>query len=195
VEDDVRLHLAYLPTVQVDAIVQLLLMFEGDVFETSMQPRQTTVLTGFDVPIIEKPGSEHPARWQYQVAPHHQTEFEHQVKALFDTGIVKRSSSNYSATVLFTSKKDDKLSMVVNYHMINALSQTIRDRFQTPTVGDLIAKTRGSKLFSKINSRVERGRRARGCHPLTLVSCWSFQCDENLLFSNTTLCLCDNVPS
>ena len=188
-EDDVQLHLEYLPTVQVDNIVQLLWMFEGDVFETSTQPRPTTVLPGFDVPIIKKPESEHPARWQYQVAPHHQPEFERQLKALFDAGIIKHSSSNYSATVLFTPKKDGKLSMVVNYHMINALSQTIRDRFQTPTAGDLIAKTRGSKLFSKINSRVEHGRRARGCHPLTIVACWSFQCDEHLLFSNIHLCL------
>ncbi len=75
-EDDVRVHLAYLPTVQVNDIVQVLRMFEGDVFETRTQPRPTTVLPGFDVPIIEKPGSEHPARWQYQVAPHHQPEFE-----------------------------------------------------------------------------------------------------------------------
>jgi hypothetical protein len=39
VEDDVRLDLAYLPMVQVDAIVQLLRAFEGDVFETRTQPR------------------------------------------------------------------------------------------------------------------------------------------------------------
>ena len=38
VEDDVRLHLAHLPTVQIDAVVHRLRAFEGDVFETRTQP-------------------------------------------------------------------------------------------------------------------------------------------------------------
>ncbi len=99
--------------------------------------------------IIEKPGSEPPACRPYLVAPHHQSELDCQVKALFDAGNIKQSSSNYSASVFFTTKKDGKLRMVVDYRMINA--QTVRDRFPTPTVGDLIAKTRVVKLFSKID--------------------------------------------
>ena len=51
--------------------------------------------------------------------------------------------------MLFTPKKDGKLRMVVDYRMLN--TQTVRDRFPTPTAGDLIAKTRGAKLFSKID--------------------------------------------
>jgi hypothetical protein len=143
VEEDVRVHLAYLPGVQIDAIVQRLREFEGDVFETRTQPRPPPVRPGFDVPIIEKAGSEPPARRPYPVAPHHQPELDRQVKALFDAGIIRRSSSNYSAPVLFTPKKKGKLRMVVDYRMLNA--QTVRDRFPTPTAGDLIAKTRGAK--------------------------------------------------
>ena len=41
------------------------------------------------------------------------------------------------------------MRMVVDYRQLN--SQTMRDRFPTPTAGDLIAKTRGAKLFSKID--------------------------------------------
>jgi hypothetical protein len=149
VEEDVRVHLAYLPGVQIDAIVQRLREFEGDVFETRTQPRPPPVRPGFDVPIIEKAGSEPPACRPYPVAPHHQPELDCQVKALFDAGIIRCSSSNYSAPVLFTPKKDSKLRMVVDYRMLNA--QTVRDRFPTPTAGDLIAKTRGAKLFSKID--------------------------------------------
>ncbi len=37
----------------------------------------------------------------------------------------------------------------VDYRMLN--TQTVRDRFPTPTAGDLIAKTRGAQLFSKID--------------------------------------------
>jgi hypothetical protein len=39
--------------------------------------------------------------------------------------------------------------MVVDYQMLNA--QTVRDWFPTTAAGDLIAKTRGAKLFSKID--------------------------------------------
>jgi hypothetical protein len=143
VENDVRLHLAHLPTGQIDAIVQRLQRFEGDVFETRTQPRPPPVRPGFDVPITEKLGSEPPARRPYPVAPHHQPELDRQVKTLLDAGIIRRSSSPYSAPVLFTPKKDGKLRMVVDYRMLNA--QTVRDRFPTPTAGDLIAKTRGAK--------------------------------------------------
>jgi hypothetical protein len=153
VEEDVRVHLAYLPRLQIHTILQRLREFEGDVFETRTQSRPPPVRPGFDVPIIEKVGSEPPARRQFPVAPHHQPELDRQVKALFDAGIIRRSSSNYSAPVLFTPKKDGKLRMVVDYSMLNA--QTVRDRFPTPTAVDLIAKTRGAKLFSKIDLLVD----------------------------------------
>jgi hypothetical protein len=52
---------------------------------------------------------------------------------------------------------------------------------------------RGRQLVDSqlVHSRVERGRRARGCHPLTLGACWMFQSDDNLLFSIPTFCLCN----
>jgi hypothetical protein len=123
-------------------------LFEGNVFETRTQPRPPPVRP-FDVPIVERPGSVPPARRPYPVAPHHQPELDRQVQALLDAGLIRRSRSEYSAPVLFTPKKDGKLRMVVDYRMLNA--QTVRDRFPTPTAGDLIAKTRGAKLFSKID--------------------------------------------
>jgi hypothetical protein len=147
--EEVRVQLAYLPEAQLDDVVRRLREFEGDVFETCTQPRPPPIRPGFDVPIVEREGSEPPARRPYPVAPHHQPELDRQVKALFDAGIIRRSNSNYSAPVLFTPKKDGKLRMVVDYRMLN--TQTVRDRFPTPTAGDLIAKTRGAKLFSKID--------------------------------------------
>jgi hypothetical protein len=146
VEEDVRLHLAHLPTSQIDDIVQRLRLFEGNVFETRTQPRPPPVRP-FDVPIVERPGSLPLARRPYPVAPHHQPELDRQVQALLDAGLIRRSRSEYSAPVLFTPKKDGKLRMVVDYRMLNA--QTVRDQFPMPIAGDLIAKTRGAKLFSK----------------------------------------------
>ena len=148
VEADVRAQLASLPAEQIDAVVARLRVFETDVFETRTMPRPAPSRQ-FDVPILERPGSEPPARRPYPVAPHHQAELDRQVQVLLDAGIVRRSSSCYAAPVLFTPKKDGKLRMCVDYRLLNA--QTIRDRFPTPTAADLIAKTRGAKLFSKID--------------------------------------------
>ena len=148
VEADVRAQLAALPEEQIDAIVARLRVFEPDVFESRAMPRPAPSRQ-FDVGISEKPGSEPPARRPYPVAPHHQAELDRQVQVLLDAGIVRRSSSCYAAPVLFAPKKDGKLRMCIDYRLLNA--QTIRDRFPTPTAADLIAKTRGAKLFSKID--------------------------------------------
>ena len=123
VKDDVRLHLAHLPTVQIDAVVQRLRAFEGDVFETRTQPRPPPVRQ-LDVPIVENPGSEPPARRPYPVAPHHQPGLDHKVKALLDAGIIRYSFlTPYSAPVLLTPKEDDKPRMIVDYRQLN--SQTV----------------------------------------------------------------------
>ena len=149
VEDDVRTHLAYLPAAQVDEVVRRLQVFESDVFETRTMPRPAPERPDFDVPIHEKSGAEPPARRPYPVAPHHQAELDRQVQVLLDAGIVRRSYSHYAAPVLFAPKKDGKLRMCVDYRLLNA--QTRRDRYPTPSAPDLIARTRGAQLFSKID--------------------------------------------
>jgi len=90
VEDEVRVHLAHLPTSQIDEVVERLRAFEGDVFETRTQPRPPPVRE-FDVSIVERPGLEPPARRPYPVAPHHQPELDRQIKALLAAGIIRRS--------------------------------------------------------------------------------------------------------
>jgi hypothetical protein len=125
VEEEVRAQLAYLPEAQLDDIVSRLRVFEGDVFETRTQPRPPPIRPGFDVPIVEREGSEPPARRPYPVAPHHQPELDRQVKALFDAGIIRCSSSNYSAPVLFTPKKDASLAWLL------IIACSIRKRSET----------------------------------------------------------------
>ncbi len=58
VEEEVRAQLAHLPESQHDEIVSRLCAFEGDVFETRTQPQPPPIRPGFDVPIVEKEGSE-----------------------------------------------------------------------------------------------------------------------------------------
>ena len=136
-EDEVRLHLAHLPAVQVDEVVQRLQAFEGDVFETRTQPRTPSVRE-FDVPIVEKPGLAPPARRPYPVAPHHQPELDRQIKALLTAGIIRRSFSPYSAPVLFTPKKDGTMRMVVDYRQL-MLPDLLAAQWQDPFLQQVAA--------------------------------------------------------
>ena len=76
-------------------------------------------------------------------------ELDQQIKVLLDAGIICSSASAYGAPVLFAPKADGKLRLCVDYRALNA--KTVRDRFPTPTAGDLIARTRGAHFFSKID--------------------------------------------
>ena len=76
-------------------------------------------------------------------------ELQRQIEVLLQAGIIRPSLSQYGAPVLFAPKKDGRLRLCVDYRALNL--QTIRDRFPTPTAQDLIARTRGAKLFSKVD--------------------------------------------
>ena len=89
------------------------------------------------------------ARRAYPVAAHHQAELQLQTDVLLDAGLIRHSFSAFAAPVLFAPKKDGKLRLCIDYRLLNA--RTVRDRFPTPTAGDLISRTRGAKLFSKID--------------------------------------------
>ena len=76
-------------------------------------------------------------------------ELERQIKTLLDAGIIRESVSLYASPVLFARKKDSKLRLSVDYHCLNR--QTLRDCYPTPVASDLIARTRGSRMFSKLD--------------------------------------------
>ena len=63
--------------------------------------------------------------------------------------MIRRSVSPYAAPTLFTPKKDGKLRLCNDYRRLN--KQTQRDCFPTPIASDLIARTRGARMFSKLD--------------------------------------------
>lgn len=128
-------------------MVQRLRAFEGDVFETRSMPRLPP-FRQLDLDITVRPGSEPIHLRPYTVAPHLLPELDRQIQ-LLDAGIIRPSISPYAAPVLFAPKKDGKLRMRVDYRKLNL--QTVRDKFPTPTASDLIARTRGAWILSKID--------------------------------------------
>jgi len=63
--------------------------------------------------------------------------------------IIRRSKSLYGALEFFAPKKDSKLRLCIEYHWL--YRQTPRDCYPTPTATDLIARTRGARMFSKLD--------------------------------------------
>jgi len=86
---------------------------------------------------------------RYPVAPQYLPELNRQIEVLERAGIIRRSKSLYGAQVLFAPKKDGKLRLCIDYHKLNR--QTLRDCYPTPVATDLIARTRGCKMFSKLD--------------------------------------------
>ena len=103
-----------------------------------------------DIP--QRPCSRRVASRPYLVAPHLKAELWWQIESLLKAGIIRESHSFYSSPVLFAPKKDGKLRLCIDYRSLN--QQTERDPFLTPVVADLIASTRGARMFSKLDLQV-----------------------------------------
>jgi len=154
-------QLAHLSARARDIIFGVLAGFEPIVFETREMPRMAP-RHQYDMDIPQRPGSRPVASRPYSVAPHLKTELSPQIKSLLKLGIIRESHSFYSSPVLFAPKKDGKLRLCINYQRLN--QQTERDPFPTPVVADLIASTRGSRMFSKLDLQA-------GFHQLRLQDC------------------------
>jgi len=68
---------------------------------------------------------------------------------LLKAGITRRRVSLYASPVLFAPKKDWKFRLCIDYHCLN--HQTLWDCFETPVASNLIARTQGARIFSKLD--------------------------------------------
>jgi len=102
-----------------------------------------------DKDITETSGARPVSGCPYPVSPQHLPELERQITALLKAGIIRRSVSLYASPVLFAPKKDRKLRLCTDYHRLNG--QTLRDCFPTPVASDMIAWTRGVRMFCKLD--------------------------------------------
>ena len=83
------------------------------------------------------------------MAPQHKAELNRQLDLLLEAVIIRKSYSPYASPCLFAPKADGSLRLCVDYRQLNL--QKVRDRFPTPTDVDLVQRTWGAKLFSKID--------------------------------------------
>jgi hypothetical protein len=78
-------------------------------------------------------------------------ELKIQLKDLLEKGYICPSSSPWGCTTLFMKKKDEALSLCVDYRSLNAV--TIKDKYPLPHIDLLFDQLVGSQVFSKIDLR------------------------------------------
>jgi hypothetical protein len=84
--------------------------------------------------------------------PHLQKdELEAQCAAMLNQGIIRPSTSPFSAPVLLAKKADDTWSFCVDYRALN--ERTVKDKFPIPIVEELINELHGARFFTKLDLR------------------------------------------
>jgi hypothetical protein len=78
-------------------------------------------------------------------------ELERQCDTMLQNGVIRPSSSTFSAPVLLVKKTDGSWCFCVDYRALN--DRMVKDKFPIPVVEELLDELRGARFFSKIDFR------------------------------------------
>ena len=98
-----------------------------------------------------KPGSKTVSRPPYKASPDKREEIKRQIDKLLDQGLVVPSTSPYSSPVLLVRKPNGEFRMVIDYRMINSITEPIA--FPLPGIKDTldIIGSKCPKYFSTLD--------------------------------------------
>jgi hypothetical protein len=126
--------------------LQLLLSEFADVFTepTGLPPPRP-----FDHRIHLLPSTPPIAARPYRYPQLLKDEIEKQCDDMLRQGIIRTSTSPFSAPVLLVRKKDKTWRFCVDYRELN--SKTMKDKFLIPIVDELLDKLKGARFFTKLD--------------------------------------------
>jgi hypothetical protein len=126
---------------------QLLHSFD-DVFS---EPSGLPLSRDYDHRIHLKPHVEPVVVAPYRYSQLQKNELETQCIKMMQQGIIRPSTSPFSALVLLVKKHDNTWRFCVDYRALNEV--TVKDKFPIPVVEELLDELNGAKFYTKLDLR------------------------------------------
>jgi hypothetical protein len=98
-----------------------------------------------------QPGTAPISKRPCRMPPAELAELKKQLQELLDKGFIRPSTSPWGCPALFVKKKDESLSLCVDYRPLNAV--TIKSKYPLPHIDVLFDQLVGAKVFSKRDLR------------------------------------------
>ena len=118
-----------------------------DVFQEIPAGLPPMVGTGHTIPLEQ--GHRPPSRPLFRLSPAEVEEAKRQVQELLSKGWIVPSQSPYGAPIMFVTKKDATLRMVIDYRQLNSI--TVKNKWPLPRIDDIFDQLSRASLFSSID--------------------------------------------